>query len=76
MFLAVFVLTFLVAIINALAGRTLLDGITLLTARRAELGWGPVFRIGFGFIIRPFRRFTERHGTELLSRRRCITLFR
>ena len=33
MLLAVLVLTFLVAIPNALAGRTLLEGITLLAAR-------------------------------------------
>ena len=50
-FLPVFVLTLLVAIPNALAGRTLLGGITFLAARRAELGFGPIFRGGFGSTI-------------------------
>ena len=56
MLLPVFVLTFLVAIPNALAIPTLLEGVTLLFARRTHLRRGPVFRDGFGFFIIPFRR--------------------
>ena len=57
MLLPVFVLTFLVAIPNALAGPALHEGITLLAARRTQLlSWGPVFRVGFGFIVLSFRR--------------------
>ena len=52
MLLAVAVLTIPVAIPNTLAGRTLLDGITLRSARRAEPGWGLVI---FGFIVLSFR---------------------
>ena len=52
MFPPVFVLTFLVAIPNALAGRTLLDGVTFLSASRAELGRGPTFRGGAVFFRR------------------------
>ena len=37
--LPVTVLTILVAIPNALAGRTLLEGITFLFARRTKFGW-------------------------------------
>ena len=37
---AVFILTFLVAIPNAFAGRTLFKVIAALTARRTQLGWG------------------------------------
>ena len=70
MLLAMFVLTFLIAIPDTIAGGALLDGITLLTARRTQLGWGPVFRRGFDFIILYFRRFAERQRTKLLSRRR------
>ena len=45
--LPVFVLTILAAIPNALAGRTLLEGTTLLSAPRTQqFGWGPVFRGG------------------------------
>ena len=44
MLLAVFVLTILVAIPNALAIPTLLEGITSLAARRTTLGLGPIFR--------------------------------
>ena len=60
MLLPVFVLTFLVAIPNTLAGHTLLEGVTLLSARRTHLrrGRGPTFRRGFGFIILSFHRFT------------------
>ena len=78
MVLPVLVLTLLVAIPNALAGPALHDGIALLAARRAQLlGWGPVFRVGFGFIIiLSFRRFSERHGAELLSSCRCAVLLR
>ena len=49
MLLAVFVLTFLVAIPNAQASGTLLEGITSLAARRAQqLGrGGPIFLVGF-----------------------------
>jgi hypothetical protein len=60
MLLPVFVLTILVAIPNALARRALLDGITLLAARRTrQLGLGPVFRGGFGATVLPLRRFVE-----------------
>ena len=78
MLFAVFVLTILVAIPNALAGRTILEGVTLLSARRTHLGrrGGPISRGGFGIIILSFNRFAERHGAELLSRRRCSFLFR
>ena len=78
MLLPVFVLTFLVAIPNALAGRALLDSVTLLAARRTQLGWGPVrvvFVFRFGFTL-SFDRFAERHGAELLSGSRCSVLFR
>ena len=48
MLLSVLVLTFLVAIPNALASVALLEGITLLAARRTQqFGGGPVFRGGF-----------------------------
>ena len=57
MLLAVLVLALLVTIPNALAGRALLEGITLLSARRTHLG--PIFRGGFGFIFLSFRRFAE-----------------
>ena len=60
MTLAVFILTFFVAIPNALAGRALLDGITFLSTRRALLGrGGPIFRVGFGFVIVPSHRFPD-----------------
>ena len=70
------ILAILVAIPNTLAGCTLLEGITLLSARRTQFSRGPVVHGGFGFIILPFRRSAERHGAELLSRRRCPFLFR
>ena len=75
MLLAMLILTLLVAIPNALAPVAPLQSITLLFARRAEhLGFGPIFRGGFGFLfLSSFRRFAE--GTELLSRRRCTVLF-
>ena len=78
MLLSVLVLTFLVAIPNALAPVALLECIALLAARRTELGWvGPNFRGGFGAIIFSLRRFAERHGAELLSSgRSCSVLFR
>ena len=60
MLLTVLVLAFLVAVPNALARRALLDGITLLATRRAQLlgcRGGPIFRVGFvGIIIRLIRR--------------------
>ena len=56
-------LTSNVAIPNALAGRTLLEGITFLSARRTRLCFGPIFPGGFGIVILPFHRFAERHGT-------------
>ena len=77
MLLPVFVLTLLVAIPNALAGRTLLEGtsITLLAARQAQLGRGLIL-LGVGITILPVHRFlAERHGAELLSCRRCSALF-
>ena len=63
MLLVVTLLTVPVAIPNALARRALLDGITLLAARRTQLGrGGPIF-IGvlviFGFIILSLHRFTD-----------------
>ena len=78
MLLAVFVLAFLVAIPNALAGRTLLEGITLLSARRTQLlgRGGPILHSGCGIILLPFHRIAERHGAELLSSRRRSFLFR
>ena len=52
MLFAVLVLTFLVAIPNAQTPVALLDGIALLSARRAQrLGWGPVVHGGFGFTV-------------------------
>ena len=77
MHLPVFVLTFLITIPDALAGPALHEGIALLAARRTrQLGWGPVFSGGFGIIILLSHRFAERHGTELLSSRRCTVLLR
>ena len=77
MLLAVMVLTILVAIPNALAGRALFEGITFLFTPRTQLGRGPVFRGGFfGFIILSFHRFAERHGAELLRNRRCSVVVR
>ena len=78
MLLAMFVLTLLVAIPNALAAATLLEGITLRFARRTQLGRGGpiIFRAGFGVIILSFLGFAERHGGDLLSSRRCSFLFR
>ena len=79
MLLPVFVLTVLVAIPNALAGRALLEGITLLFASRTQQfgRGGPIFRGGFGFIIfLSFPRFSERHRTELFSGLGCSVLFR
>ena len=59
MLFAVLVLTILIAIPNALARRALLEGIALLSARRAQLGCrgGPIFRGGFAgvdIIVHPF----------------------
>jgi len=51
MLLAMLVLTFLVAIPNALATVALFQCIASLPARRTHLGWGPVFCGGFGFIV-------------------------
>ena len=60
MLLTMFVLTLLVAVPDALAPVALLQGITLLSARRAQLLGcrdGPSFRGGFaGIIIILFRR--------------------
>ena len=73
MLLPVFVLAVLVAIPNALAIPTLLEGITFLAARRTQLlGWGLVFRGGIAILL----RIPERHGAELFSSLRCIVLFR
>ena len=77
MLLPVFVLTILITVPNALAIPTLLEGITLLFARRTQLGRSPVFRGGaFGFIILSFHWFAERHGADLLSCRRHSVLSR
>ena len=60
MLLAMFVLAFLIAIPNALAPAALLEGITLLFARRTQLGrGGPIFHVGFGIVILSLRGFTE-----------------
>ena len=77
MLLPVFVLTILVAIPNALTGRTILEGVTLLSARRTQQlgrGRGPTFRRGFGFIILSLHRFTDRNGTKLFGSRRWPVL--
>ena len=75
MLLAVLVQTILVAIPNAPAPSAHLEGTTFLSARRTHFGWG-IFGGGLGFGILSFRRFSERHGSELLSSRRCTALFR
>ena len=68
MLFPVFVLTILVAIPNALARDTLLEGITLLSARRTHLGRGGlIFRGGFGVIIlAQIRRATWSRAAEQL----------
>ena len=71
MLLAVLILTLLVAIPNAQAPIALLQSITRLSARRTHLlaRFGPIFRVVcFGVVLLSFRRFAERHRTELLSR--------
>ena len=75
MLLPVSVLAFLVAIPNAHAIPTLHEGITLLAARRTQLGRGcRIFHVGFDFIvILSFCRCAERHGAELLGS--CRVLF-
>ena len=75
--LAAFVLALLVAIPNALAGRTLFEGVAFLSARRTELlgSGGPIFRGGFGIVILPFCRFAWRNRVELLGSRQCSFLF-
>ena len=83
---SVTLLTSNVAIPNALAGCTLLEGITFLSARRTDLGRGLILLgvlVIFGILIlRPLlilpsrSRSAERHGAKLLSsRRRCAVLF-
>ena len=75
MLLTMFVLTFLVAIPNALAPVTHLEGIAFLsTGRTQQFGWGPTFHCGFGTTILPPRRFAERHGPDLLGSCRCTVL--
>ena len=77
MLLPVFVLTVLVAKPNALAGPALHEVITLLAARRAQLGRGLIFLLGVGITILPVHRLlAERHGAELLSSCRCTVLSR
>jgi len=77
MLLAMFVLTFLVAIPNAHAPVALLEGVTLLSASRTQLGrGGPIFLGVFGVILLSLRRIAERHGAKLVSCRRCSFLFR
>ena len=63
MLLPVTVLAVLITIPNALASPALHESITLLAARRTQLGWvgGPIFGIRFGFIVLPFRGLAERH---------------
>ena len=77
MFLTMFVLAFLIAIPNALAGRALLDGITLLAASRTHLGRvGPTFCVWLGTVgLLSCHRFAEGNRIELLSGRRCTVLF-
>ena len=67
--LAVLVLTILAAIPDTLAPVAIFECITLLTARRAAFGWGLILLGRFDIIILRFRRFSERHGTELLGSR-------
>ena len=72
---AVVVLTLLIAIPNTLAGRTLLEGTTLLATSRTQLG-GPIFRVGlFGVIILTFWGAGDGHEAELLRshRRRSVS---
>jgi hypothetical protein len=77
MFLPVFILAILVAIPNALAIPTFLEGITLLSARRTHLGRSLTLLGILVIFILSFCRFVERHGTEQLgSCRRCTILFR
>ena len=77
-FLAVLVLALPVAIPNALASVALLEGITSLSAGRAELlgrgllHLGPIFLRGFTLSS---HRLAERHRTELLSSRQCSFVF-
>jgi hypothetical protein len=59
MLFPVFVLTILVAVPNALARDTLLEGITFLAARRTLGRGGPIFHVGFGIVILSLRGFTE-----------------
>ena len=68
MLLAVLFLALFVAVPNALAGCALLDGITLLSARRTHLGRGGlIFRGGFGVIIlAQIRRATWSRAAEQL----------
>ena len=63
---SVMLLTILVAIPNALAGRALFEGITFLSARRTQLGRGLILVLVILGIL-SFHRFAERHGAELLS---------
>ena len=78
MLLAVLVLALPVAIPNALASVALLEGITSLSAGRAELlgrgllHLGPIFLRGFTLSS---HRLAERHRTELLSSRQCSFVF-
>ena len=60
----------------ALLGPLAVVGVCRLVVFTGLLGRGPVFRVGFGFIVLSFRRFSERHGAELLSSRCCAVLFR
>ena len=79
MLLTVTLLTILVTIPNALAGRALFEGITFLFARRTQYGWGSIFLgvlVIIGFIILSFHRFAERHRAELLSGYRYSVLLR
>ena len=72
MLIAVLILTLLVAVPDALAPVALLEGITLLSARRTHLGRSPsIFRGGFGIVILSSRGIAERHGTEPQSSCRC-----
>jgi len=71
MLLTMLVLTFLVAIPNALAPIALLEGVTLLSARRAQLVRGLVFlggvliMFGFNFSFRaPSQRQNRAHQAK------------
>ena len=75
--LAVLVLTFLVAIPDALAPVALLESVAFLSARRAHLCRDLILALViFGSIILSLPRFAERHIAELVSSSGPPLLFR